>query len=51
MGTKLSPLAAVAAPVQLNLTMMESAVLATAASAANLWLFDSDHLAVKSRQK
>jgi len=58
MGTKLAPLAADAAAAApelqtcYDLLMMESAVLAiAAASAANLWLFDSDLLAVKSRQK
>jgi len=59
MGTKLAPLAADAAalPEELQvcfLILMESAVMATAASAANLWLFDNDSdllASVKSQQK
>jgi len=48
MGTRLAPLAAVAASPIFKLTMMESAVVArstttvTAASAANLWPFNSN---------
>ena len=59
MGTKLAPLAADAAalPEELQecfLILMESAVMAIAASAANLWLFDNDSdllASVKSQQK